>query len=108
MKQHIITIVLILTLSSSICLAQTEKPAIIEDFKPSTLNQPGKEYPMVNSQGYARFRIKAPEAQSVVVSLGLGGRGGTKLVKGADTLWTGTTEGPMDEEIGRASCRERV
>jgi enterochelin esterase-like enzyme len=97
MKRHLIIIILILTFTGSMCLAQTEKPAIIEDFKPSTFNQPGKEYPMVNSQGYARFRVKAPEAQSVVVSLGLGGRGGTKLVKGADTLWTGTTEGPMDE-----------
>lgn len=70
---------------------------IKEDFKPSTLNQPGQEYPMVNSQGYARFRVLIPDAQSVTVSLGLGGRGGTKLVKGADGAWTGTTEGPMDE-----------
>ena len=31
----------------------------IEDFKPSELNQPGQEYPMVNSQGYARFRVEA-------------------------------------------------
>ncbi len=79
------------------CLAQTDKPAIIEDFKPSTLNQPGKEYPQVNSQGYARFRIEAPQAKSVTVSLGLGGRGGTKLTKAADGSWMGTTEGPMDE-----------
>jgi len=69
-----------------------------EDFKPSELNQPGQEYPMVNSQGYARFRISAPDAKSVVVSLGLGGaRGGTPLVKGEDGVWTGTTAGPMDE-----------
>ena len=39
------------------CFAQTTPPAIIEDFKPSTLNQPGQEYPQVNSQGYARFKI---------------------------------------------------
>lgn len=71
---------------------------VIEDFKPSILNQPGKEYPMVNSQGYARFRIEAPEAQSVVVSLGLGGtRGGTPLTKNDDGVWMGTTAGPMDE-----------
>ncbi len=69
-----------------------------EDFKPSTKNQPGQEYPQVNSQGYARFRIHAPEAQSVVVSLGLGGtNGGTPLVKGEDGYWMGTTAGPMDE-----------
>jgi len=52
---------------------------------------------MVNSQGYVRFRIQAPLAQSVTVSLGLGGRGGTKLTKAADSTWVGTTEGPMDE-----------
>jgi len=74
-----------------------QNTTIVEDFKPSTLNQPGKEYPMVNSQGYARFRIEAPEAKSVRVSLGLGGRGGTVLTQQADSTWMGTTEGPMDE-----------
>ena len=74
-----------------------QQTTIVEDFKPSTLNQPGQEYPQVNSQGYARFHIIAPAADSVRVSLGLGGRGGTKLVKSEDGSWMGTTEGPMDE-----------
>ena len=43
-----------------------------EDFVPNIMNQPGQQYPMVNSEGYARFRIVAPKAESVVVSLGLG------------------------------------
>lgn len=68
-----------------------------EDFKPSELNQPGQEYPQVNSEGYARFRIVAPDAKSVIVSLGLGGRGGTVLRKGKDGVWMGTIDGPMDE-----------
>ena len=68
-----------------------------EDFRPNELNQPGQEYPMVNSEGYARFRIDVPTAKSVIVSLGLGGRGGTVLRKDKDGIWTGTTEGPMDE-----------
>lgn len=72
-----------------------------EDFKPSELNQPGQEYPMVNSQGFARFRIVAPQAKSVIVSLGLGGNmggvGATVLNKNKDGVWEGTTEGPMDE-----------
>lgn len=68
-----------------------------EDFRPNELNQPGQEYPMVNSEGYARFRIDAPTAKSVIVSLGLGGRGGTVLRKDKDGVWIGTTEGPMDE-----------
>ena len=71
--------------------------APIEDFKPNELNQPGQQYPMVNSQGYARFQIKAPQARSVIVSLGLGGTGGTVLKKGENGVWTGTTDGPMDE-----------
>lgn len=68
-----------------------------EDFVPSVMNQPGQEYPMVNSQGYARFRVVAPDAKSVIVSLGLGGQGGTVLRKNAEGVWVGTTDGPMDE-----------
>lgn len=79
------------------CFSQTSPTAVADDFKPSALNQPGQEYPQVNSQGYARFRIQAPGADSVKVSLGLGGRGGTKLTRQADGFWTGTTEGPLDE-----------
>ncbi len=78
-------------------LAFPEMPGITEDFVPSELNQPGQQYPQVNSQGYARFRVDLPEAQNVVVSLGLGGRGGTQLKKTYDGSWVGTTEGPMDE-----------
>jgi hypothetical protein len=91
------TAMLCATLLAAIpAMAQTNQP-VLEDFKPSSLNQPGQPYPQVNSQGYARFRITAPEAQSVTVSLGLGGSGGTKLTKGDDGVWTGTTAGPMDE-----------
>jgi GH35 family endo-1,4-beta-xylanase len=67
-----------------------------EDFVANPLNQPGQEWPKVNSEGYARFRIEAPDAKSVIVSLGLGGRGGTVLKKNNDGVWEGTTDGPMD------------
>jgi enterochelin esterase-like enzyme len=77
--------------------AASAADAVKEDFKPSTLNQPGQAYPQVNSQGYARFRIAAPDAKAVTVSLGLGGGGGTPLTKGEDGNWIGTTAGPMDE-----------
>ena len=76
---------------------QQATQAVIEDFKPSSLNQPGQQYPQVNSQEYARFRIVAPDAQAVKVSLGLGGRGGTVLTKATDGSWMGTSEGPLDE-----------
>jgi enterochelin esterase-like enzyme len=97
MNMKLLTLVLALTLASVACMAQSSQPAVIEDFKPSELNQPGQEYPQVNSQGYARFKIIAPYADSVRVSLGLGGRGGTLLTKADDGSWMGTTEGPMDE-----------
>jgi enterochelin esterase-like enzyme len=71
--------------------------APLEDFKPSSFNQPFQQYPQVNSQGYARFRIHAPNADSVRVSLGLGGQGGTKLIKADSGYFIGTTAGPMDE-----------
>lgn len=93
MKLKSLAIVLAATMASGLSQAQTIK----EDFKPSSFNQPLQDYPMVNSQGYARFRIQAPKADSVTVSLGLGGQGGTKLTKGADGYFTGTTSGPMDE-----------
>lgn len=80
-------------LMGSPCLAQDAAPGIVEDFKPSSLNQPGQSYPQVNSEGYARFRIAAPRATSVTVSLG----GGTELTKSADGTWVGTTGAPLDE-----------
>jgi enterochelin esterase-like enzyme len=95
MKRYLIVLILLLNFGGLLCLAQTDPPIIKEDFKPSTLNQPGQEYPQVNSQGYARFRIAAPQAQSVSVSLG--GRGGTALKKTDDGMWMGTTAGPLDE-----------
>jgi enterochelin esterase-like enzyme len=94
MKRNIIGLVFLLALSGSFSLAQTDQPTIKEDFVPSSLNQPGQQYPQVNSQGYVRFRIVAPLAQSVNVSLG--GRGGTVLTKAADTTWVGTTARPED------------
>jgi len=98
MKYRRLFVLSLFMAAAGICAAQTGKPVIIEDFKPSSKNQPGQEYPMVNSQGYARFRIVAPEAKSVVVSLGLGGtRGGTPLAKTDDGSWMATTAGPLEE-----------
>jgi enterochelin esterase-like enzyme len=96
MKTNILFLAIASAALSQLCVAQTNQ-AVLEDFKPSTLNQPGQPYPQVNSQGYARFRIAAPQAQSVTVGLGLGGRGGTPLAKGDDGAWVGTTANPMEE-----------
>jgi enterochelin esterase-like enzyme len=95
MTRSIIGFVFLIALSVSFGLAQTDQPTIKEDFVPSSLNQPGQQYPMVNSQGYVRLRVVAPLAQSVVASLG--GREGTKLTKAADSTWVGTTAKPEDK-----------
>ncbi len=52
-------------LFGQLCLAQDKPPA--DDWKPASTNQPGKEYPQVNSEGRVKFRIVAPEAKSVGV-----------------------------------------
>src|SRR6478736_818179 len=70
--------------------AQEAAAPVAEDFEPSSLNQPGQEYPQVNSQGYVRFRVTAPGAQNVRATLGLGGQGGTVLHKTEDGIWVGT------------------
>lgn len=95
MKQTIMTTMCAAALLCGVELVAQE--TVKEDFVPSELNQPGQQYPMVNSQGYARFKVFAPDAKAVSVSLGLGGQGGTKLEKGEDGFWNGTTAGPMDE-----------
>jgi enterochelin esterase-like enzyme len=88
MKTAVVGLALLVGLPA---MAQTSQSPV-EDFKPSSLNQPGKQYPQVNSEGRARFRIVAPQAQSVRVSLS----GGTPLTKSADGVWVGTTR-PLDE-----------
>ncbi len=50
MKTTIPALVILLGCSA---IAQTNQPAV-EDFKPSSLNQPGKQYPQVNSERRVR------------------------------------------------------
>jgi enterochelin esterase family protein len=65
----------------------------LEDFKPSSANQPGSVYPMVNSERRVRTRISAPKAQSVMLDIG-----GVRypLTKGEDGTWMGDSA-PQDE-----------
>lgn len=65
---------------------------IADDFKSAPTNQPGREYPQVNSQGRVKFRIVAPEAKSVGVTF----RESTEFVKGEDGAWIGYSR-PLDE-----------
>jgi enterochelin esterase family protein len=59
-----------------------------DDFKPASTNILGQQYPQVNSARQVRFRISAPQAQSIRVM-------NTNLVKGEDGVFTGVTP-PQD------------
>ena len=64
----------------------------VEDFKPGITNQPGRQYPMVNSQGAVRTQLRAPQASSVQLDIG-GVR--YEMVKDENGVWTGTSR-PQD------------
>ena len=66
---------------------------VVEDFKPATTNQGGKQYPMVNSQRMVRAQISAPKA--TFVGLDIAGKI-YEMTKDENGLWTGTSE-PQDE-----------
>ena len=65
----------------------------VEDFKPASTNQPGKQYPQVNSEGRVRASISAPEAHKVQLDISA-----VKydLVKDEKGVWTGDSK-PQDE-----------
>jgi len=90
-QKKLINWVMIL-LFNGICIAQKTQ-TIVEDFKPSSTNQPGRDYPMVNSEGRVRVQIKAPEAQRVQLDISA-----VKydLVKDTGGVWTGESA-PQDE-----------
>ena len=77
----------------SVFAAVSASAQVVEDFKPASTNQEGKEYPMVNSQRMVRAQISAPDATSVKLDIG-----GVKydMVKNADGVWTGESA-PQDE-----------
>ena len=67
--------------------------AAVMDFKPSSANQPGSEYPQVNSERRVRVRIVAPQAQSVLLDIGAVRY---PLTKQEDGTWIGDSA-PQDE-----------
>ena len=69
-----------------------DNPPPVDDWKPAPTNQKGKEYPQVNSEGRVKFRIVAPQAQSVGVSF----RDSSTFTKGEDGAWIGYTR-PLDQ-----------
>ena len=88
--KNLFVLTLLLMISGSLCRAQQQN--VIEDFKPSSVNQPGKVYPQVNSEGRVRTQISAPDAKYVQLDIG-----GKKydLVKDEKGVWTGESA-PQD------------
>ncbi len=90
MKVRLILAFLLSVLVARLGFAQTNAPA--DDWKPASSNQPGKEYPKVNSEGRVKFRIAATNARVVGVSF----RDSSAFTKGEDGAWYGHTR-PLDE-----------
>ncbi len=94
MKRYLVLFaMLVFAFSGSFCLAQSDQQNIKEDFKPATTNQPGREYPQVNSERRIRESISAPEAHKVQLDISA-----VKydLIKDANGVWTGVSA-PQDE-----------
>ena len=62
---------------------------VVEDFKPSTVNQPGMQFPQVNSEGRVRVSILAPQALKVQLDIGAVKYDLKKDTKG---LWKGDSD----------------
>jgi len=79
-----ILVAFLLLLSWRVCCAQTA-----EDFRPSSTNVWGAEYPRVDSTGRVQVRVKAPDATKVKLNFWSGPK--LDMEKQADGYWTVTT-----------------
>jgi enterochelin esterase-like enzyme len=68
------------------CLAQNEN--LYKNLKPAATNVPGVEYPKIDPQNKAVFRVEAPTAQKVQLDL----LKVYDMVKDDDGIWTVTTD----------------
>jgi hypothetical protein len=87
MKIKLAILALSLGLTRQFCMAQPAASAALDDFKPASSNVPGQQYPRINSELRAMFRVNAPGATNVSVSLGRP----LQVVRGGDGVWTITT-----------------
>lgn len=92
MKLTLLSFLLIVFSIGGTCLAQSDT-AVADDFKPAATNQPGREFPKVNSERRVRASISAPEAHKVQLDISA-----VKydLTKDENGVWTGES-GPQDE-----------
>ncbi|MBI1934024.1 MAG: esterase [Ignavibacteriales bacterium] len=89
----IIAVLLLIITSGTNYFAQSEENSVIENFKPSSNTQPGKDYPMVNSERRVRASVSAPDAHTVQLDISA-----VKydLKKDANGIWIGESA-PQDE-----------
>ena len=95
MKRTVFIVLMLAALSAGAQQRNNVVPSVtgaVEDFKPGITNQPGRQYPMVNSQGAVRTQLRAPQASSVQLDIG-GVR--YEMVKDENGVWTGTSR-PQD------------
>jgi enterochelin esterase-like enzyme len=92
MKRNSTVILFVMLLTGGFCFAQSPS-TIVEDFKPSTVNQPGKDFPQVNSEGRVRVQIKARDAHKVQLDISAVKYDLTKDTSG---VWRGESA-PQDE-----------
>jgi enterochelin esterase family protein len=92
-KYKHISLFLATLITGGICFAQTNPIAVVEDFKPSSVNQLDKQFPQVNSEGRVRISISAPQALKVQFDIGAVKYDLKKDDKG---VWTGECA-PQDE-----------
>jgi enterochelin esterase-like enzyme len=82
--KRLITFALLFVISGA-CFAQSSD--LYKDSKPAPTNAPGVEFPRVDSQLRAIFRVEAPDAQKVQVDL----LKVYDMVKDEDGVWTAAT-----------------
>jgi len=85
MKQNILT-ALLLMLFTTAGFAQSND--LYKDSQPAATNVPGADFPRIDAQNRATFRVEAPNAQKVQLDLGKV----FDMVKGNDGVWTVTTD----------------
>lgn len=90
MLTRIQSCVLAALLAAGSASAQTNAP--LDDWKPAASNQPGRDFPKVNSERRVKFRIVAPGATNVGVTF----RDSSPFIRGEDGAWYGHTR-PLDE-----------
>ena len=97
MKKTLLFILLTVFLKSITCLAQTGQVSVSSNLAgtvhPSPNNMYGAQYPRIEADSRVSFRLNAPDAKKVQVSIA---NVAYDMVKGDDGAWTFTSE-PQDK-----------